>query len=85
MNSNHQFGNDGHFGLVCARAQTLETRRQTVKQALNIEEQTLDTKLQRALYKMKNEKPELFNITLEDQIAKMTAELAMTFLKLIVS
>ena len=65
--------------------QTLDLRRQEVRKVLNTEERALDTKLQTALYKMKDLKPELFNITLEDQIAKMTVELTKTFLKLIVS
>ena len=65
--------------------QTLETRRHTVQQALNTDEQTLDTKLQTALYKMKDQKPELFNITLEEQIVKMAAEISVNFLKWIVS
>jgi hypothetical protein len=65
--------------------QKLETRRKTIQQALNTEEQALDTKLQRALSKMKDEKPELFNITFEEQIAKIAVELTGTFLKWIVS
>ena len=65
--------------------QTLETRRKTVQQALNTEEQALDTKLQRALYKMRDEKPGLFNVTLEDQIVKMAAELSVNLLRWLIS
>ncbi|EMR74148.1 hypothetical protein MCGE09_00176 [Thaumarchaeota archaeon SCGC AB-539-E09] len=34
---------------------------------------------------MKNEKPELFNITLKEQIGKMAGEIAVSFLKYLVS
>ncbi len=64
---------------------TLEARRQTVQQALNIEEQALNIKLQRALYKMKDEKPELFQITLEEQIGKMAAEVSVNLLRWLTS
>ena len=64
---------------------TLETRKQTVQQALNTEEQTLDTKLQTALYKLRDLKPELFIITLQDQIGKMAAEISVNLLKWLVS
>ena len=65
--------------------QTLKTRSQTIQQALNIEEQALDTKLQRALSKMRNEKPELFNITLEEQLVKIAAELTGAFIRNLIS
>ena len=63
---------------------TLDQRRQTVQQVLNIEEQALDTKLQTALYKLKDRKPELFNITLEEQVAKMAVELAGSFIRYLI-
>ena len=65
--------------------QTLDLRRQAVQKALNTEEQALNTKLQTALYKMKDEKPELFNITLEEQIGKITAELSVNLLRWLIS
>jgi len=64
---------------------TLEARKQKVQRALNIEEQTLDTKLQRALYKMKDEKSELFQITLEEQIGKIAGELSVNILRWLIS
>lgn len=64
---------------------TLDLRRKAVQQALNTEEQTLDTKLQTALYKLRDLKPELFIITLQDQIGKMAAEISVNLLKWLVS
>ena len=64
---------------------TLTNKRREIQKALNTDEQALDAKLQRALYRMRSEKPELFNITLENQIVKMAAELTGIFLNWIIS
>ena len=65
--------------------QTLTLRRQDLQKAINTDEQALETKLQHTLYRMRDEKPELFNITLEDQIVKMASEITGSFLKWILS
>lgn len=70
--------------LLRQNIRTLETRRQTVQQALNIEEQALNTKLQQALHTMKDEKPELFRITMEEQLGKIAIELTGSFLKYLI-
>ena len=76
----------GRSVTQCARAllkqniQTLGSRRQTVKETLNIDEQTLNTKLRQAQYTMKDEKPELFLITMEEQLGKIAIELTGSFL-----
>ncbi len=64
---------------------TLTRKKQDLQKALNTDEQTLDSKLQRALYKMRDQKPELFNITLEDQIVKMAAELSLNLLRWLIT
>jgi len=65
--------------------QALESRRQAVQQALNIEEQVLDTKLQIALRKLKGQKHELFYISFKEQIGKLAVEFTGTFIRHIIS
>ena len=64
---------------------TLQTRKEQVSKALNIEEQALYQKLYNALNQMKDQKPELFHISVEEQIAKITVQLAGSFLKWLIS
>ena len=59
----------------------LGTRRDQVKQALAVEETTLNRRLETAIVKLRNRKPELFTITIEDQVAKLTVELASSFIQ----
>ena len=49
-------------------------RRTDLSKALQTDKATLQQRLVVALSKMKDEKPELFNITLEEQIRKIAAE-----------
>jgi predicted nuclease with TOPRIM domain len=63
----------------------LQTRKEEVSKALQIEEQTLYQKLYNALNKMKDKKPELFYISVEEQIAKITVQLAGSFLRWLIS
>ena len=64
---------------------SLQTRKEQVSKALHIEKQALNQKLYTALRRMKDHKPELFHITVEDQIAKITVQLAGSFLRWLVS
>lgn len=60
---------------------SLQTRKQQVSKALHTVEQALYQKLYTVLQKMKDQKPELFYITAEEQIAKITVQLAGPFLR----
>ena len=59
----------------------LEAKRDQVKQALQIEEKIFHNKLETALIKLRDMKPELFTITIQDQINKLTLELASSFIQ----
>ena len=59
----------------------LETRRYQVRQGLQIEEIKPNTRLETALIKLRDKKPELFTITIQDQVNKLTGELATSFIK----
>ena len=63
----------------------MERRHKNVSKALQVDEARLKERLTIALTKMKDEKPELFQITLEEQIGKLAGEIILTFLKWIVS
>jgi DNA-binding CsgD family transcriptional regulator len=60
---------------------SLQTRKEEVSKALHIEELTLYQRLYTALQRMKDQKPELFQITIEEQIAKITVLLGSSFVK----
>ena len=64
---------------------SMHRRRTDISKALQADEATIQQRLTSTLTKMKDEKPELFNITLEEQIGKLTGEIAVNFLKWIVS
>jgi hypothetical protein len=51
--------------------------------ALQQDEATLNTRLQTALRKLKDTRPDLFQITLEEQLGKHAVELAGSFIKYI--
>ena len=59
----------------------LETRRDKVGQALVIEENILNKRLETALVRLRDQKPELFTITIQDQVNKLTVELASSFIQ----
>ena len=65
--------------------QILEGRRDTIKQALEVEDKTINVKLQAALRKLKDQKPELFHITFEEQIGKIAVELTGAFIRHLIS
>jgi len=64
---------------------TLATRRDTIRSVLRIEEQALNQRLQNALARLKDHKPELFHITAEEQLGKLLGELTGAFLKWLVT
>ncbi len=59
----------------------LETRRNQVGQALRIEETQLTQKLEAELVQLKNVRPELFEITGQEQLAKLTTQLGLSLLR----
>ena len=64
---------------------SLQSRHRQVKQALRLDEETLNRKLEYALRQLKYQKPELFHITVEEQIGKLTAQLAGHLIKWLIS
>jgi len=64
---------------------SLQTRKEQVSKALHIEKQALNQRLYKALTRLKDQKPELFHISVEEQIAKITVQLAGSFLRWLVS
>jgi hypothetical protein len=64
---------------------SMKRRRTDISKALQADEATLQRRLVITLTKMKHEKPELFNITLEEQIGKLAAEVTANLLRWITS
>ena len=62
----------------------LESRKGDIDKALKVYEATLNTRLKTALRKLKNTRPDLFEITLEEQLGKMTAELTGTLIRYLI-
>ena len=63
------------------RLRQLETRRDQIKQALQAEEENFKTKLEAELVQLKNIKPELFEITDQEQLAKLTTQLGISLIR----
>ena len=63
------------------KTRQLEKRRNQTQQALRIEETQLVKKLEVELTRLKDRKPELFTITAQEQINKLTVEIATSFFK----
>ena len=59
----------------------LEAIRDQVGQALRIEETQLTKKIKTELIQLKNKRPELFEITDQEQLAKLTTQLGISFLR----
>ena len=59
----------------------LTKRRAQIYQALQVEETQFNKKIEKELTKLKDRKPELFTITFEEQMAKLTSQLAVSFVK----
>ena len=59
----------------------LEKRRTQTQQALQTEETKFNKKLVTELTRLKDSKPELFTITAEEQMQKLTAQLALSFIR----
>jgi septal ring factor EnvC (AmiA/AmiB activator) len=54
----------------------LQTRRDQVTKALQVDEQTLEQRIHNSLTRLKHQQPELFYITGQEQLGKLTAQLA---------
>ena len=65
--------------------EALTTRREKIQLVLRVQEQILNKRLQTALARLKDIKPELFHITAEEQLGKLAGELTGIFLKWIIS
>jgi len=72
-------------GQLETQLSLLQSRQRQVKQALQLDEQTLNRRLEQALHQLKDRKPELFYTTVEEQVGKLAGEIAVNFLKWIVS
>ena len=59
----------------------LEARRNQIRQALRIEETQLTQKIQTELIQLKNKRPELFEITGQEQLAKLTTQLGLSLIR----
>ena len=59
----------------------LETRRDQVNQALAIEETLLNERLETTLIRLKDQNPELFTVTIQDQVNKLTVEIASSVIR----
>ena len=62
----------------------LESRAVDIEKALKVDEATLNTRLKTALRKLKDTRPDLFEITLEEQLGKIAAELTGTLIRYLI-
>ena len=62
----------------------LESRKGDIDKALKVDEATLNTRLVTALRKLKDTRPDLFEITFEEQLGKIAAELTGTLIKYLI-
>ena len=65
--------------------ETLATRREKIQLVLRVQEQIFNKRLQTALTRLKDIKPELFHITAEEQLEKLVGELTGAFLKWLIA
>jgi len=64
---------------------SLQLRKQEITKALQTDETTLSNRIKATLREMKYRKPELFRITGEEQLTRLTGELASQILKWLIS
>ena len=64
---------------------SLNSRKKDIEKALQTDQATLNTRLQTALRKLKDVNPDLFQITLEEQIGKIAVELAGSFIRYLIA
>jgi predicted nuclease with TOPRIM domain len=60
---------------------SLQARRKDVSKVLSLEEQALNSRLESALRRLKDQKPELFSISVEEQLGKIAGLLGGAFIK----
>lgn len=63
---------------------SLNSKKKDIEKALQIDEATLNTRLQSALRRLKDERPDLFQITLEEQLGKIAAALTGSFIRYLI-
>ena len=63
---------------------SLKSRKEDLSKVLQTDETTLNTRLQTALRKLKDTRPDLFQITIEEQIGKIAVELTGSLIKYII-
>ena len=64
---------------------SLQAQKQDISKVLTIQQQTLEKKLVASLRKLKHEKPELFEITDREQIAKLTGQLIGSYIRYLIT
>ena len=64
---------------------SLQTKKQDISKALTIQQQTLETKLESTLRKLKHEKPELFEITEREQIISLTGQFIGSYIRYLIT
>ena len=64
---------------------SLQKKKQDISKAMATQQQTLETRLESTLRKLKHEKPELFEITYREQRTQLTGELAGSFLRWLIT
>ena len=62
----------------------MKARAHQVGQALRIEENLLHKRLETALIRLKDQKPELFTVTMQEQVNKLTVEIASSVIRWII-
>ena len=60
---------------------SLQSRKEELSKVLQTDEIALNARLQTALGRLKDVRPELFRITVEEQLVKIAAELTVSFLR----
>jgi predicted nuclease with TOPRIM domain len=63
---------------------SLQSRNEEVSKALQLNERVLNTRFQTALRKLKDRRPDLFQITIEEQLGKLAVELTGSFIRYLI-
>ena len=66
---------------LLAENSSIRTRRDQASKAFQLDEETLKTRIQSEIVKLKQQRPELFIMTGQEQLNRLTVELTTTFLR----
>ncbi len=64
--------------------QSIQSRKKEISKALQTDEAILETRLQSSLKKLKDTRPDLFQITIEEQLGKLAVELTGSFIRYLI-